>query len=109
MSELAIGDYFIHRLDLGDSIIYAYGYLHAIDDEGNSHSHYQSRTPPDKEFDIEKGEHLVMGRINERSFRLASLRNWPTDEAAVQELLDYSEGKEIPLSILEKIRLILKL
>lgn len=46
--------------------------------------------------------------ISKKSFILATVRSFPTEHAEVEEIIKYSEGQKIKLSIFERIMVWLK-
>ena len=106
MTGLFPGDYFIHEFEINGQSFFAYGLLRDIAD-GKCRADYQSRRPPAQPTVIEKESHRVVGRISRRAYELARLRHWPNSRPEVAELIDFSAGKRVRLSVSERLRLLL--
>jgi len=105
MTGLFPGDYFIHEFDFDGQSFFAYGLLHGIDGT-QYHADYQCSRPPSQPLTVSKDSHRVVGRITRRAYELARLRRWPNSQAGVAAVIDYSAGKQIPLSLTERFRLV---
>jgi hypothetical protein len=105
MAGLFPGDYFIHRFEIGERILFAYGLLRLIDEVGKYHADYRCSQPPAQPAEIAQSKQRVVGRISRRAYELARMRGWPNTEAAVAAVIDYSAGKGVPLRWEERFRL----
>jgi hypothetical protein len=99
------GDYFIHRFDFDGQILFAYGLLGRVDDDGKYYCDYRCNQPPPELKELDNEVHRVVGRISRRAYELARMRGWPNTEAGVAEVIDYSVGKNVKLSLEERLRL----
>jgi len=103
---LFAGDYFIHRIDFGGHVVFAYGLVRSITPDGQYHCDYMAQEPPTKPTSLEAQDTRVVGRISRRGYALAAYRNWPNSEAGVACIVDFSAGRRIPLSFSERFRLL---
>lgn len=99
------GDHFIQRIDFGDNIFHAYGFMRGEDHAGNLYTDYQSRRTVSQPTSIEGHSMKVVGRISVAAYKLAKLRNWPDDDAEVLSIIAFSGGRLGEASLWERIKI----
>ena len=108
ISDLDFGDYFIQRLEFGNTIVFGYCCLKGIKDSKLIFD-FQSRNPPLVGVELSQASHRLLGRISQEAYMLARLRGWPNSDASAQEILDFSDGQDVTVSFIERIRIKLAL
>ena len=99
------GDYFIQRINIEDDVVHAYGFLRGEDHTGNIYADYQCCRPPTKEVSMDKDSTKVVGRINVDAYKLAKLRGWPDEDAAVLSIIAFSGGRLHEASFWERLKI----
>lgn len=105
MDGFVVGDFFLHKFSFGNNVIYAYGIVREINDDGIYVSDYQCSSQIDM-TDRQLGpEHQEITLLTTCAYYLARLRKWPNDTDAANSISAYSKGVRIKLSIVERLKL----
>jgi hypothetical protein len=106
-ANLVVGDHYVRRLEYDGRTSFCYERVLRVEPDGSRVVESFSRDPGAASHPpLPAGSHRIHGRLSRRAFELARLRTWPDSEEAVQELVQYSAGGLLRLSVQERLQLV---